>query len=61
MTDQCTIHGNLKAVIDVGEAIEVSLVRVRGVSEDPLMTSIRERLEAMLKQLEKESRQHTES
>ncbi len=60
-TDSCTIHGNLKAIIDIGEAIEVSPARVRGVSEDPLMTSIRETLETKLKELEQESKQYSAS
>ena len=44
LTDQCTIHGNLKVIIDVCEPIEVCTQRVRGVAEDPLMTAIRESL-----------------
>lgn len=56
MTDSCTIHGDLKVVLDVDDAIEVSPQRVRGVDEDPLITQIRERLEAMLGQLQNESK-----
>jgi len=58
-TDSCTIHGQLKAIIDICEPIEVSPARVRGVSEDPLMTQIRERLEAKLSELQKESRPYS--
>ncbi len=52
---KCRIHGNLKVVLDVGEAIEVSTERVRGATTDPLIASIRERLESKLKILQTES------
>lgn len=55
LTDNCTIHGNLKAIIDVGEAIEVSPKRERGQSSDPLTDTIRDRLETKLSQLQSES------
>ena len=57
-TDKCTVHGHLKAIVDICEPIEVSPTRVRGVSEDPLMTQIREQLEAKLSELQKESRMY---
>lgn len=56
LTDACTIHGDLKAIIKIDEAIEVSPERTRGVSEDPLMAQIRERLQALLSELQEESR-----
>ncbi len=56
LTGQCTIHGNLKVIIDVDDAIEVSPERVRGVSEDPIMAQVRERLEARIDELQHESR-----
>ena len=55
-TDNCTIHGHLKAIIDICEPIEVCTQRVRGVSEDPLMTQIRISLENKLVQMQSESR-----
>lgn len=60
LTDQCTVHGKLKVIIDICEPIEVSTERVRGVSEDPLMTSIRESLESKLSELQDESKRYTE-
>lgn len=56
LNDKCRIHGNLKVVIDVGEAIEVSTKRDRSSETDPLMDEIRQRLEAALKTLQSESR-----
>jgi hypothetical protein len=48
MTDRVRVHSPLRAVIDVGEAIEVSPERARGTESDPLMVAIREQLESML-------------
>jgi hypothetical protein len=48
MTDTAAVHGPMRAVVDVGEAIEVSPERVRGTDSDPLMNAIREQLESML-------------
>ncbi len=56
LTDNCTIHGNLKVIINIDEPIEVSPERVRGVSEDPLMTQIRWRLENILAEMQNESK-----
>lgn len=55
LTDQARIHGNLKAIIDVLDPIEVSTKRVRGVEEDPLMTELREKLQGRLDELKHES------
>lgn len=51
LTDQVTIHGPLRAAIEVGEAIEVSPTRERGVEADPVMVKIRGELERMLEEL----------
>lgn len=51
LTDQVTLHHPIRAVIEVGEAIDVSPVRERGVETDPVMQCIREQLEAMLQNL----------
>ena len=48
LTDQEPVHGPLRAVIEVGEAIEVSPLRERGVEPDPVMAQIRTQLETML-------------
>jgi hypothetical protein len=50
LTDRVTIHGPLRAVIEIGEAIEVSPTRERGVEADPVMVKIRGELERMLEQ-----------
>ena len=60
LTDNCTVHGNLKVIIDICPAIEVGTQRVRGVTEDPLMTAIRESLESKLLELQSESRPFSE-
>lgn len=56
--DQCRIHGKLKVVIDVGEAIEVSTKRDREATSDPLMSAIREQVQSMLDDLQKESKMY---
>lgn len=48
LTDTTRVHAPIRAVIDVGEAIEVSPERTRGADGDPLMSGIREQLETML-------------
>ena len=55
ITDKARLHGQLKVVLDVGEAIEVSPERERGVSVDPLMMQIQQSLQAMIDQLAAES------
>jgi hypothetical protein len=56
LTDRCRMHGNMKAVIDVGEAIEVSGKRDRAAKTDPFMDQIRGRLETMMAELQVESK-----
>ncbi len=48
MTDRARPHPPMRALVDVGEPIEVSPERTRGTEGDPLMIAIRDRLEAML-------------
>ncbi len=55
LTDQVTVHSPVRAVIDVGEAIEVNPVRDRGADGDPIMAQIRRDLETRLAAL-KENR-----
>lgn len=57
--DQARIHGNLRAIIDVCPAIEVSGQRVRGAATDPLMVQIRDALETKLGELQSESRMYS--
>jgi len=57
-TDKCRVHGHLKAITVVGDPIEVSTKRERGLDYDPLMAQIRERLEAMLLELQPESKMY---
>ncbi len=55
LTDQVLVHGSLKVVIDVGEAIEVSPDRDRSLETDPLMNQLETQLQGMLDELAKES------
>lgn len=48
LTDVARVHAPVRAVIEVGEAIEVSPERTRSVEGDPLMSAIRDQLEKML-------------
>lgn len=48
LTDQAPVHRPLRAVVEVGEAIDVDPVRDRGADVDPVMVSIRQGLETML-------------
>ena len=61
LTDHCTVHGDLKVIIDIGEPIEVGTQRVRRVTAAPLMTEIREKLEAKLLELQTESKIYQEN
>jgi hypothetical protein len=58
LTDRCRIHGQQKVVMEIGEAIEVSPDKVRGVEVDPLMVEVRESLEEMMGRLQRESRMY---
>jgi hypothetical protein len=55
------LHGDLKAIIDVGEAIEVPTRREKGGEGEPLMNQIRDSIEAMLAQLADESKMYVAS
>ncbi len=56
LTDKARVHGQLRAVIEVGPAIEVSPLRDRGADVDPLMLKIESALQGMLDRLALESR-----
>jgi 1-acyl-sn-glycerol-3-phosphate acyltransferase len=61
INDRARLHGHLKVIIDVGEAITVSPQRERDESgNDPLMDRIRERITAMLERLQSDSRMYAE-
>ncbi len=55
LTDRARIHGNLKAVMEIGEAIEVNPRRDKKATVDPLMTAIEQQLQSMLDRLALES------
>jgi 1-acyl-sn-glycerol-3-phosphate acyltransferase len=55
LTDVAQVHGPLKVVLDVGEAIEVRPQRNRRAEVDPLMVEIQRRLQQMLDKLVTES------
>lgn len=56
LTDRVRVHGSLKAVIEIGEPIEVSPQRDRKAPVDPLMAALERDLTAMLARLAEESR-----
>jgi 1-acyl-sn-glycerol-3-phosphate acyltransferase len=51
LTDKARLHGKLKVVLQMGEAIEVSPERDRKAEIDPLMTAIQASLQAMIDEL----------
>lgn len=55
LTDKVRVHGDLKAVIEVGPPIEVSPKRDRKATVDPLMAEIETDLQRMLDRLATES------
>lgn len=48
LTDTTRVHAPLRAVVEIGEAIAISPERTRSPEGDPLMATIRDRLETML-------------
>ena len=55
LTDTARVHGALHAIIQVGEAIEVSPRRDRTAKTDPIMARLDHDLQAMLDELARES------
>jgi 1-acyl-sn-glycerol-3-phosphate acyltransferase len=51
LTDKARLHGKLKVVLQVGEAIEVSPERDKRAEIDPLMTAIQSSLQRMIDEL----------
>jgi 1-acyl-sn-glycerol-3-phosphate acyltransferase len=54
LTDTVRVHRPIHAVVEVGEAIEVSPARERGAESDPVMAAVRSGLETMLTRLKKQ-------
>lgn len=48
LTDAVTVHAPVRALVEVGEAIEVGVTRERGTDGDPVMGRVRDQLLAML-------------
>jgi hypothetical protein len=61
LTDRVRVHGSLKAIIEVGEPIEVSTERDRGAEVDPLMAALEQRLTALLARLSQEAHPYREA
>ncbi|MCX7009922.1 MAG: 1-acyl-sn-glycerol-3-phosphate acyltransferase, partial [Kiritimatiellaeota bacterium] len=57
LTDDVRIHRPVRAVVAIGEAIEVSPTREKSAEGDPLMVEIRRQLETMLEELKSHRRQ----
>lgn len=55
LTNKVTVHGPRKVIVEIGEAIEVSLDRDRKAAVDPLMAEIEQTLQSMLDRLATES------
>ncbi|MFN7627543.1 MAG: 1-acyl-sn-glycerol-3-phosphate acyltransferase [Pirellula sp.] len=55
LTDKANIHGPLEVVIRIDEAIEVPVDRAPRGEEDPVMKTLRERIQAMLDDLSRET------
>jgi 1-acyl-sn-glycerol-3-phosphate acyltransferase len=53
LTDEVHVHRPLHATVEVGEAVEVSPTRERGVEVDPVMAKVRDQLETMLARLKR--------
>ena len=51
MTDAVRVYRPIHAAIEIGDAIEVSPTRERGVETDPVMTRLRDEIESMLARL----------
>ena len=58
--DKCRIHGELKVVMDIGEAIEVSPKREKSTEGDPLMMRIRDDIQVMLTEMQDESKTYSD-
>lgn len=48
LTDATRVHAPLRAIVEIGQALEVSPERTRNPEGDPLVATVREQLETML-------------
>jgi hypothetical protein len=56
LTDRMPVHRPIRAVVEVGEAIEIGPARERGANGDPVMARIRQDIETMLENLKSRRR-----
>lgn len=56
LTDRMPVHRPIRAVVEVGEAIEIGPARERGANGDPVMARIRQDIETMLDNLKSRRR-----
>jgi 1-acyl-sn-glycerol-3-phosphate acyltransferase len=61
LTDRVRVHGGLKVIMEVGQAIEVSPERDRKAAVDPVMQQIEQQLQSMLDKLSLESPTYEEA
>ncbi len=61
LTDAARVHGPMKLIIDIGEAIEVSPKRPKGAKADPLMQELESTLKSQLDRLAEELAQQREA
>ena len=59
LTDSVRIHRPIHAVLEIGDAIEVSPVRERGLESDPVMTTLPNEIEKMLVKSKRKQSEHT--
>ena len=59
LTDEAHVYHPFHVVVEVGEAIEVSPTRQRGVETDPVMAQLRDQLATMLARLKQTARPGT--
>ena len=61
LTEVAQVHGPMRVIVDVDEAIEVAPERNKNLAEDPLMPEVKGKLEAKLAKLRSECRMYRQS
>jgi hypothetical protein len=61
LTEVAQVHGPMRVIVDVDEAIEVAPERDKNLAEDPLMPEVKGKLEAKLAKLRSECRMYRQS